>query len=202
MSYQREFVCYTDPSQFQDEHHRKQVKSYASSRALWVEKRLRLDIKRPSGRFSWNAEANTANKAPDPVSVQEKDCSLTFINRQSNKRQCERRPLITCLPVDAQSGKLRRRPPSCPITPGFACSCDTRSTKQERLLKAAIAGREDEDEIPKGDCTLANRLERHRLSMIKVITSPAATIDSVPGLPHRQSQGFATASDFCMQKCG
>lgn len=44
MDYRREFVCYTHPSQFQDSQHRKQVKSYVSARAYWVEPRIRHNV--------------------------------------------------------------------------------------------------------------------------------------------------------------
>jgi hypothetical protein len=47
MDPRREFVSYTHPSQFQDRQHRKQVKSYVSKRAYWIERHVQFDIRRP-----------------------------------------------------------------------------------------------------------------------------------------------------------
>jgi hypothetical protein len=47
MDPRREFVSYTHPSQFQDRQHRRQVKSYVSKRAYWIERHVRFDIRRP-----------------------------------------------------------------------------------------------------------------------------------------------------------
>ncbi|OQU99091.1 Fungal specific transcription factor domain-containing protein [Cladophialophora immunda] len=155
MPYRRVFVCYTHPSQFQDRHHRRQVKSYVSTRAYWIEQRIGVGFKHGSTREIQRERTEKAQLESDG------ETSLNSINRMTEcQAPAEKRP------SNVAGTQLNRT----------GCS-RTVMARRDSSLKT-------------------NQDEKFRVSWA---TSPLKPIDSLPGILHRQSQGFATANEFYLE---
>ena len=206
MDSRREFVSYTHPSQFQDKQHRKQVKSYVSARAYWVERRTRIRVDTVPQTRSRKKLINEG--AGDPDVERANHLALRFISRELIFSNHISEPDASSADCPKKHGpNSRSRGSDSTRESQFECpSQHTRMLQQNEL----------DSKVPKSEKTVAavpasassefvsckDGAKCRYCPKVPMLLLPKPQATTLNGLPHalRRSRGFPAASEFC--ECG